>query len=129
MFGSPDSTAMWLNLWATREFVSAVAADVADIMNLYGQYAGRRKYEQVDLSVYSLINYNEVGRVLSEWQRLTMRTQNIYELLPTASQSAFFELVLHLWFGRLRFPSSSYEWSEVSARATTKDQCKQTCSR
>lgn len=95
MYSSPNSTIMWLNLWATREFGSKVASETADIMNLYGQYAGRRKYELVDATTYSLINYNEADIVLAEWQNLTIRAQAVYDTLPTAAQPAFFELVLH----------------------------------
>lgn len=94
-WSSPKSSTQWLQAWASRDFGSAVAQEVASIMNTYGMLAGRRKYELVDPSTYSLINYNEADTVLEQWQNLTTRAQNVYNSLSAAAQPAFFELVLH----------------------------------
>ena len=64
-------------------------------MNLYGQYANRRKYELLDPNTYSLINYDEASTILSQWQNLTNRAQAVYDRLAAADQPAFFEMVLH----------------------------------
>ncbi|KAF9883989.1 hypothetical protein FE257_002430 [Aspergillus nanangensis] len=91
---SPDSTLDWLKLWAAREFgVSANA--VADIMNRYGMYAARRKYELLSPQTFSLINYNEADKVLKEWEQLVKDAQKVYNSLSPAARPAFFELVLH----------------------------------
>ena len=94
-FKAPDSTATWLQKWATREFGPAVAQDTANVMNLYGMYANRRKYELLDPTIYSVVNYNEAETVLDQWRNLTMMANNIYNKLNPAAQTAFFELVLH----------------------------------
>lgn len=85
----------WLQTWATRDFGSSVARETAGIMNMYGMLAGRRKYELVDPSTYSLVNYNEADTILEQWKNLTSRAQNVYDSLSAAAQPAFFELVLH----------------------------------
>lgn len=95
LWSSPDSTAKWLKLWATREFGAAVAEDTADVMNRYGMYAARRKYELLTPQTYSLINYNEADNVLKELENLVNDAQEIYQRLSPAAQPAFFELVLH----------------------------------
>lgn len=92
---SPDSTMQWLNLWAAREFGKDVASATAGVMNTYGMLAARRKYELLDPTIYSSLNYNESGRVLGEWQSLVDSAQVIYDQLDSATQAAFFELVLH----------------------------------
>ncbi|KAK4542853.1 hypothetical protein LTR36_006042 [Oleoguttula mirabilis] len=90
-----DSVPRWLEMWAAREFGSAVATQTAEVMNNYSIAAGRRKFELVDPTTYSLINYNEADRVLGEWQAMQKSAQSIMDSLPTATQPAFFEMVYH----------------------------------
>jgi hypothetical protein len=92
---TPDSTESWLRLWAAREFGSDVADAAAAVMNRYGQLAARRKYELLDVTTYSNLNYNESAVVLAEWQSLVADAQAVYQQLDSATQVAFFELVLH----------------------------------
>ncbi|KAG2412534.1 hypothetical protein HFD88_010091 [Aspergillus terreus] len=94
-WSSPDSTAEWLTLWAAREFGSAVAKKTGDIMNRYGMYAARRKYELLSPQTFSLINYHEADNVLQEWADLVKDAQKVYDSLRPAARPAFFEMVLH----------------------------------
>jgi len=89
-----DSTEKWLSLWAAREFGSEVAADVASIVDRYGKYAGWRKYEVLDPSTYSVLNYNEADAVLAQWAQLGKEAQAVYDKLDEATKVAFYELVL-----------------------------------
>jgi len=90
-----NSVPAWLEMWASREFGSAVAYDTAVLMNNYSIAAGRRKFELVDPTTYSLIDYNEADRVLSEWQTMQASAEKIMGSLPNATQPAFFEMVYH----------------------------------
>lgn len=90
-----DSTPAWLEMWAAREFGSEVASQTGALMNNYSVLAGRRKFELVDTTTYSLINYDEANRVLAEWTALQKTAQSILDGLPTATQPAFFEMVYH----------------------------------
>ena len=90
-----DSTAAWAEAWAAREFGSATAKDVADVMMKYAMYAARRKYELIEPWVYSQINYNEANAVLQQWAELVAKAQGIYDKLPAETKAAFFEMVLH----------------------------------
>src|SRR5688572_655419 len=54
-----DSVPLWLKLWAAREFGSTHAEQISSVVDRYGMYAARRKYELVDPSTYSVLNYNE----------------------------------------------------------------------
>jgi hypothetical protein len=64
-------------------------------MDRYGRYANRRKYELLDATIYSVVNYNEADIVLNEWQTMVADAQEIYDSLPANAQPGFFELVLH----------------------------------
>ncbi|KAK9416387.1 hypothetical protein SUNI508_01804 [Seiridium unicorne] len=90
-----DDVDKWLYAWATREFGSEFATDITDILNRYGMYAGRRKYELIEPYVYSVVNYNEADAVLSQWANLAADAQDVYDKLSEDQQAAFFEMVLH----------------------------------
>ncbi|TKA64698.1 hypothetical protein B0A55_11188 [Friedmanniomyces simplex] len=90
-----DSVPYWLQMWAAREFGPAVASDTAMLMNNYSIAAGRRKFELVDPTTYSLINYDEADRVLAQWQTMQASAQSIMSSLPAETQPAFFEMVYH----------------------------------
>lgn len=89
------SVSDWLVQWATREFGATVADDVASVMDRYGTLAARRKYELLDISPYSLINYNEADNVLAEWDDLSTAASEIYSKLGNTALPAFFEMILH----------------------------------
>lgn len=90
-----DSVDDWLEAWATREFGSDLAADIADILTRYGMYAGRRKFELIEPFVYSVINYNEGDAVLQQWADLAADAQAVYDKLDEDKKAAFFEMILH----------------------------------
>lgn len=94
-WSATDSTAEWLQAWAGREFGAENADEVADIMNRYGMYAARRKYELLEPSTFSLINYNEGERVLNEWRTLVDDAEKVNKKLHPAERASFFEFVLH----------------------------------
>lgn len=90
----PNSTASWLEMWASREFGSAAGPQIGSVVDTYGKLAARRKYELIDPTVYSIINYNEADSVLQEWSNLATDAQALYDGLDAAAQPAFFQLVL-----------------------------------
>jgi hypothetical protein len=57
-------------------------------------YAGRRKYELVDPTTYSVNNYNEADAVLSQWSSLASDAQAVYDSLDSESKAPFYEMVL-----------------------------------
>jgi glycosyl hydrolase family 115 (putative glucuronidase) len=90
-----DSVGDWAEAWASREFGATYAANISDIVQRYGMYANRRKFELVEPQTYSVINYNEAGAVLEQWAVLVNLTQAVYDKLDADTQPAFFEMVLH----------------------------------
>ncbi|KAK5221046.1 hypothetical protein LTR72_006604 [Exophiala xenobiotica] len=92
---SPNSTHTWLSQWVARQFGSEVADTTATILLNYSVYAARRKYELVDPTTYSIINYNEANNVLQQWTDLVNAASQTYNQLDPALQPSYFELVLH----------------------------------
>jgi hypothetical protein len=81
-------------LWAAREFGPAQANEIADLIATYTKYNGRRKPELLEPDTYSLVNYNEAERVLTDWQILRERAERAGLNLPASTHDAYFQLVL-----------------------------------
>ncbi|OJD40310.1 glycoside hydrolase family 115 protein [Diplodia corticola] len=90
-----NSTSKWTQQFAAREFGASVSQRTADVLQKYGTLVAKRKYELMDPSTYSLINYEEADNMLAEWQSLASNAQSIYDSLPAAAQPSFFQMVLH----------------------------------
>jgi hypothetical protein len=94
---SPNSTGKWLYGWAEQTFGDTFAQNITDIVTTYGKLVARRKYE--DLSIvpfaFSTTAYDEAEKNYQEWDTNLAHARAIYDSLPTESQDAFFELVLH----------------------------------
>jgi hypothetical protein len=80
--------------WAAREFGPAFAEDIAEVISAYPKFNGRRKPELLEPSTYSLINYLEADRIVSDFQDLVAKAEKVFRRLPEAARDAFYELVL-----------------------------------
>jgi hypothetical protein len=84
----------YTRLWAEREFGAKYAVEIADIVQKYTKYNARRKPELLAPATYALNNYQEADRIVSEFQAITSKAEQIYKKLPIESRDAFFDLVL-----------------------------------
>ncbi|KAH6662569.1 hypothetical protein B0J14DRAFT_610451 [Halenospora varia] len=94
-----DSVPTWLKLWAEREFGHEHAQDISSVVDRYGMYAARRKYELIDASTYSVLNYNEADAILAQWDDLAGDAQAIYDKLDDAFKPAYYEMILQPCLG------------------------------
>ncbi len=92
---SKEKLGDYTRLWATREFGPRHAAEIADLVEKYAKYNGRRKPELLDPTTFSIVNYGEADRIQGEWDALTAKAESLYEALPAEDRDAFFELVLY----------------------------------
>ena len=81
--------------WAEREFGAAYAPQIGDVMARYTKFNGRRKPELLAPDTFSLANYQEADRVLSDWKTLAAAAEAINQQLPASGRDAFFEQVLY----------------------------------
>lgn len=81
--------------WAVREFGAEHAEGIAEVVQGYTKFNGRRKPELLEPTTYSLVNYGEAESVVREFHDLVDQAETIYAKLPSASRDAFFQLVLH----------------------------------
>jgi hypothetical protein len=99
----------WEREFASANFGSALASDIASVLHDYGRLQSRRKPELLNRLItlqpdgtivyddqatpFSLVNYRELDRVTDEWQDLSARTSRIAARVPSAYRDAFYELV------------------------------------
>lgn len=88
--------------WAAATFGPEHAAEIAELVTRYGQYAARRKPELIDATTYPLgamtpdaLDGGEFGRRIAEWQALEARAEALRLRLPDTHQAAYFQLVQH----------------------------------
>jgi len=79
--------------WATREFGSGQAKEIADLVRLYSKYTTRRKPELLAPETFSLVNFSEAQRVAMEWSALSHRAELVNNKLPQQYKDAFYQLV------------------------------------
>jgi hypothetical protein len=84
----------YTQLWTAREFGPDYARPAAEVLSAYGKYNGRRKPELLESATYSLINYLEADRVVSEFQRIVAKAEAVYRRLPETMRDAFYQLIL-----------------------------------
>ena len=117
--------------WAELQFGSEYAKDIADIIEKYTKYNGRRKPELLSPKTYSLINYNEAETVVKDYNAIAAKAEEIYNKLPQEKRSAFYELVLFptkacAIVNQLYYAAGRNELYAKQERASTNDMAEET---
>lgn len=81
--------------WAKENFDDQFTQEIAHILKLYTKYNARRKPELLDTASYSLTNYNEAEKVVSDYNELAQKAQKISDQLKPAYKDAYYQLVLY----------------------------------
>jgi hypothetical protein len=84
----------YTRLWAEREFGTALAAEIAEVLSKFTKYNGRRKPELLDARTYNVINYREAERVVEDYNAVAAKAEELFNKLPEAKRDAFYQLVL-----------------------------------
>jgi hypothetical protein len=80
--------------WAERTFGPAYSEEIADIISKTTKYNGRRKPELLGPSTYSLVNYGEAEKVVTDFRKLSEKAEQINNLLPIEMHDSFYHLIL-----------------------------------
>ena len=89
-----DNTEEFTRMWARQQFGEKYSKQIADILTKYAAYNGRIKPELLNPKTYSVVNYNEWDRIVSDFKTITDEAEKIYKTMPESDRDAFFELVL-----------------------------------
>jgi Glycosyl hydrolase family 115/Gylcosyl hydrolase family 115 C-terminal domain len=91
---TPSDMKGFTERWAKRTFGPVNTEEIADIISKTTKYNGRRKPELLSPSTYSLVNYREAEKVVTDFRALTEKAEQINNLLPSEMQDSFYQLVL-----------------------------------
>ena len=80
--------------WAKQQFGDQYTKEIAEVLSLYTKYNARRTPEMIKPDTYSLENYREAERIVSEFNQLLDKAKSIYDKLPESHKSAFYQLAL-----------------------------------
>jgi hypothetical protein len=80
--------------WSAAQFGKKYAKEISDIISAYSKFNARRKPELLDANTYSL-NFDEWATVVSDYNKLLKRAEEINKLLSAEYRDAYFQLVLH----------------------------------
>ncbi|KAF2023272.1 hypothetical protein EK21DRAFT_81310 [Setomelanomma holmii] len=94
---SYDETSVpeWTTAWAARNFGSEHAEAIAEIVDEYGTLSNMRKFEWVEPSSFSILNYEEADGILARWTSIAKKAQAISDALPAETYPGFYQCVLH----------------------------------
>ncbi len=88
--------------WAVQTFGAAHAAEIAELVTRYSQYAARRKPELIDPESFRLgsvspdaLDGGDFGRRVAEWSALESRVAKVKAGLRADQLDAYFQLVEH----------------------------------
>lgn len=77
-----------------EQFGGNYPREAARLINLYTKYNRRVTPELLDANTYSLQNYNEFERVVTEYQDLLLDAFRLYNLMPAQYRETYDQLVL-----------------------------------
>jgi hypothetical protein len=81
--------------WAGQQFGEKYAEEASTLIDTYLKYNSRRKPELIEPDTYSLINYREFEKVVTDYNDLLENARKLGKKLPKEYQDAFYQLVLH----------------------------------
>jgi hypothetical protein len=90
---STENTEDYTRRWAAENFGAEHAESLSRLLSGYTRLSGRRKPELFEPETYSLTQYQEAERVLSECQALEQEASRLKGLMAAEYQDAFFGLV------------------------------------
>jgi len=77
-----------------EQFGGNYPREAARLINLYTKYNRRVTPELLDANTYSLQNYNEFEKVVTEYQNLLLNAFRLYNLMPAQYRDTYDQLVL-----------------------------------
>jgi hypothetical protein len=81
--------------WASKQFNQELAPEIAALIDLCSKYNGRVKPELLNSDTYSLVNYGEFEKVISDFDALYQKAKYISNQLTKDQNDAYYQLVLH----------------------------------
>jgi hypothetical protein len=79
--------------WATANFGVEASDEIVALVEGYTKLNSLRKPELLAPDTFSLTNYDEADRILTQWRDLSARVARLKTKLPASAHAAYFQLV------------------------------------
>ncbi|KAJ0414359.1 hypothetical protein BJY00DRAFT_318922 [Aspergillus carlsbadensis] len=90
-----DTIPAYLEALAARDFGPEYALEIASGLLEYSHLVGLRKFELLEPTTYSFLNFREAETVLGQWRDLAENAQRIHEALPPGRRDALYHLLTY----------------------------------
>ncbi|KAE8365064.1 hypothetical protein BDV27DRAFT_144764 [Aspergillus caelatus] len=90
-----DTIPLYLKALATRDFGDKYSDQISSALMEYSHLAGLRKFEMLEPTTYSILNFREAEQVLDQWRKLAEKAQNIQHSLPIERHDACYHLLTY----------------------------------
>ncbi|KAB8259880.1 hypothetical protein BDV32DRAFT_150082 [Aspergillus pseudonomiae] len=90
-----DTIPLYLKALATRDLGDKYSEQIASALMEYSHLAGLRKFEMLEPTTYSIVNFREAGQVLDQWRKLATKAQEIQQSLPSERHNACYHLLTY----------------------------------
>ncbi|MBN2736076.1 MAG: glycosyl hydrolase 115 family protein [Spirochaetales bacterium] len=88
-----DELGLYTEKWTSEQFGDEFSQDIAELIDLYLHYNGRRKPELLGPETYSHIHYHEAEKIIEDFNALKKKALDIKTQLPQKLLPAFYQLV------------------------------------
>lgn len=88
-----DTIPSYLEELAARDFGRKHAKKIASAMMEHSHLLGLRKFEMLEPTTYSILNFREAESILDQWSALAEKTHQIRDALPRDRRDAFYHLL------------------------------------
>jgi hypothetical protein len=75
--------------WAEQQFGDKYNEEIAELLDLYTKYNGRRKPELLEPGTYSLVNFREAETIVADYNSLLERVKKVEKKMPRDYYDAF----------------------------------------
>ncbi|KAH3999326.1 hypothetical protein HBI56_081370 [Parastagonospora nodorum] len=76
-------------------FGQELASPCGDLLLRHDKLVRLRKHEHIEPETFSIINYAEADKILSDWTALLHDAEALHTQIPSETSPSFFQLVLH----------------------------------
>ncbi|KAL4963859.1 uncharacterized protein BDV14DRAFT_209602 [Aspergillus stella-maris] len=90
-----DNILFYLEALATRDFGQEHAEPIASALLEYSRLVGLRKFELIEPTTYSILNFREAERILNDWRQLAEAVQEIQDALPSERRDASYHFLTY----------------------------------
>ncbi|KAL4864030.1 hypothetical protein BDV12DRAFT_206054 [Aspergillus spectabilis] len=90
-----DTIPSYLKAFVTRDFGPEHAEQIASALLEFSHLVGLRKFELVEPTTYSILNFREAESILEQWKKLSDQAEALHRSVPKNRRDALYHLLTY----------------------------------